>query len=110
MNNIERILKLKKQEQEIKDEIETLEKRLDYKEWKFYVHTNYRAPRISAWKQNRNTSNACCFAVKEGRAKLYSAGTYQDNWEEAHAIINKGLVGGSSSKPKEGRVQCTQIA
>jgi len=100
MNTIERILKLKKQEQGIKDEIGTLENRLDYKEWTFYVHTNYRAPRISAWKQGDNTSKACCFTVKEDCVKLYNTGTYQDNWKEAEDVIIKWLAEDSSIEPK----------
>ena len=101
MNTIKRILKLKKQEQKIKVEIETLENRLYYKEWAFYVHTGPSyVPMISAWKQNTNTNKACCFIVKEDYVKLYSTGAYQDNWKEAHAIISKWLAEDSSIEPK----------
>ena len=91
MKIVERILELEQQEQEIKDKIESLRASLDRKEWVFAVHTHYREPRISAWRQGNSTGTTCLLTVRKGRAKLLSAGEYQDNWKEAEAVVNKWL-------------------
>ena len=91
MNFIERIEELRKQQREIKGQIEGLLDGLQSDEWVFSLDTYYKEARIEARKYGDERRSGASFVVKGDRVKLRSAGEYWDDWNDAEDILNDWL-------------------
>jgi hypothetical protein len=100
MNFMERFTDLKKQEQKIQNELQSLtelQDTIDRDGWVFCLHTHYDEPRVSVWRSGDTWDNAQ-FIIKGDYVELYDAGMYQKEWHEIKNILDEWLLKGLTMK------------
>jgi hypothetical protein len=102
-NFMERFADLKKQEQEIRNELESLRElglTIDRDDWRFCLHTHYDEPRVSFWRSggDYNSDGSAEIMIKDGCVELYDAGMYQEEWHEIKNILDEWLLKGATMK------------
>ncbi len=98
VNFMERFTDLKKQEQEIRNELESLGTQnhvFEYDDWRFCLHTHYPYNlRVSAWKVGSDKNNTAKFIINDDNVRLHSAGRYWEEWHEIKSILDEWLLKG----------------